>query len=239
MLEKLSEIDQRFEKLTELLIRPETVADQQQFRTLSREHSELQEIVTAYRQYQKISQSLEENQLIADDASEDTELRDLAREEIQELEVQSKDLTQQLELLLLPKDPDDTRNTILEIRAGTGGDEAALFASDLFRMYARFAESQQWKLEILNESSTDIGGFKEVIAMVKGKGAYSACIGLNAQCNRVIANCRGIGGNGCGIDATGHSVGAQSHGLVACGIGENTERNTVKTVGFGLYSDGC
>ena len=123
MLEKLSEIDQRFEKLTELLIQPETVADQQQFRTLSREHSELQEIVTAYRQYQKISQSLEENQLIADDASEDTELRDLAREEIQELEVQSKDLTQQLELLLLPKDPDDTRNTILEIRAGTGGDD--------------------------------------------------------------------------------------------------------------------
>ena len=142
MLEKLSEIDQRFEKLTELLIQPETVADQQKFRTLSREHSELQEIVKAYRQYQKISQSLEENQLIADDASEDTELRDLAREEIQELEVQSKDLTQQLELLLLPKDPDDTRNTILEIRAGTGGDEAALFASDLFRMYARFAESQ-------------------------------------------------------------------------------------------------
>ena len=173
MLEKLSEIDQRFEKLTELLIRPETVADQQQFRTLSREHSELQEIVTAYRQYQKISQSLEENQLIADDASEDTELRDLAREEIQELEVQSKDLTQQLELLLLPKDPDDTRNTILEIRAGTGGDEAALFASDLFRMYARFAESQQWKLEILNESSTDIGGFKEVILSVSGKKVYS------------------------------------------------------------------
>ena len=168
-----SEIDQRFEKLTELLIQPETVADQQQFRTLSREHSELQEIVTAYRQYQKISQSLEENQLIADDASEDTELRDLAREEIQELEVQSKDLTQQLELLLLPKDPDDTRNTILEIRAGTGGDEAALFASDLFRMYARFAESQQWKLEILNESSTDIGGFKEVILSVSGKKVYS------------------------------------------------------------------
>ena len=173
MLEKLSEIDQRFEKLTELLIQPETVADQQQFRTLSREHSELQEIVTAYRQYQKISQSLEENQLIADDASEDTELRDLAREEIQELEVQSKDLSQQLELLLLPKDPDDTRNTILEIRAGTGGDEAALFASDLFRMYARFAESQQWKLEILNESSTDIGGFKEVILSVSGKKVYS------------------------------------------------------------------
>ena len=173
MLEKLSEIDQRFEKLTELLIQPETVADQQQFRTLSREYSELQEIVTAYRQYQKICQSLEENQLIADDASEDTELRDLAREEIQELEVQSKDLTQQLELLLLPKDPDDTRNTILEIRAGTGGDEAALFASDLFRMYARFAESQQWKLEILNESSTDIGGFKEVILSVSGKKVYS------------------------------------------------------------------
>ena len=173
MLEKLSEIDQRFEKLTELLIQPETVADQQQFRTLSREHSELQEIVTAYRQYKKISQSLEENQLIADDASEETELRDLAREEIQELEVQSKELTQQLELLLLPKDPDDTRNTILEIRAGTGGDEAALFASDLFRMYARFAESQQWKLEILNESSTDIGGFKEVILSVSGKKVYS------------------------------------------------------------------
>ena len=115
MLEKLSEIDQRFEKLTELLIQPETVADQQQFRTLSREYSELQEIVTAYRQYQKISQSLKENQLIADDASEETELRDLAREEIQELEVQSKDLTQQLELLLLPKDPDDTRNTILDV----------------------------------------------------------------------------------------------------------------------------
>ena len=173
MLEKLSEIDQRFEKLTELLIQPETVVDQQQFRKLSREHSELQEIVSTYRNYQKISESLEENLQIADDASEDTELRDLAREEIKELEAQSRDLTEQLELLLLPKDPDDTRNTILEIRAGTGGDEAALFASDLFRMYARYAESQQWKLEILNESPTDIGGFKEVVISISGKKVFS------------------------------------------------------------------
>ncbi len=107
MLEKLSEIDQRFEKLTELLIQPETVADQQQFRTLSREHSELQEIVSTYRNYQKISISLEENLHIADDASEDIELRDLAREEIKELEAQSRDLTEQRELLLLPTDPDE------------------------------------------------------------------------------------------------------------------------------------
>ena len=173
MLEKLGEIDQRFEKLTELLIQPETIADQQLFRKLSQEHSELQEIVSANRNYKKISQSLEENLQIVEDDSEDLELKDLAREEIKELEAQSTDLTKQLELLLLPKDPDDTRNTILEIRAGTGGDEAALFASDLFRMYARYAESQQWKLEILNESQTDIGGFKEVVISITGKKVFS------------------------------------------------------------------
>ena len=173
MLAKLGEIDQRYKKLTDLLGQPDVVKDQKRFRELSREHSELEEITSAYRHFQKISQELESNRQLAEDRSEEAELRKLALEEIKTLEEQSNQLTHQLELLLLPKDPDDTRNTILEIRAGTGGEEAALFARDLFRMYVRFAESQKWRLEILNESLTDIGGYKEIIVSISGKKVFS------------------------------------------------------------------
>ena len=164
MLEKLAELDQRFEELTELLGKPETLNDQTRYRELSREYSDLQELVSTYRRYQKISRELEENRILADDPAEDTEIRSIARQEISGLLPVAKALEQQIELLLLPKDPDDTRNTILEIRAGTGGDEAALFANDLFRMYVRYAEMRKWRIEILNESITDIGGYKEVVA---------------------------------------------------------------------------
>ena len=173
MLAKLGEIDQRYKKLTDLLGQPDVVKDQKRFRELSREHSELEEITSAYRHFQKICQELESNRQLAEDRSEEAELRELALEEIKTLEEQSNQLTHQLELLLLPKDPDDTRNTILEIRAGTGGEEAALFARDLFRMYVRFAESQKWRLEILNESLTDIGGYKEIIVSISGKKVFS------------------------------------------------------------------
>ncbi len=173
MLEKLAELDQRFEELTELLGKPETLNDQTRYRELSREYSDLQELVSTYRRYQKISRELEENRILADDPAEDTEIRSIARQEISGLLPVAKALEQQIELLLLPKDPDDTRNTILEIRAGTGGDEAALFANDLFRMYVRYAEMRKWRIEILNESITDIGGYKEVVASIEGKNVYS------------------------------------------------------------------
>ncbi len=143
MLEKLEEINSRFEKLTEELGQPEVVQDQNRYRKLTQEHAGLQEIVESYQLYLKIQQQLEDNRVLSEDKDEDPEIRKLADQEIQELNLQTQKMQKQIELLLLPKDPDDSRNIIIEIRAGTGGDEAALFARDLFQMYAHYAESQK------------------------------------------------------------------------------------------------
>ena len=173
MLEKLEEINSRFEKLTEELGQPEVVQDQNRYRKLTQEHAGLQEIVEAYQLYLKIQQQLEDNRVLSEDKDEDPEIRKLADQEIQELNLQTQKMQKQIELLLLPKDPDDSRNIIIEIRAGTGGDEAALFARDLFQMYAHYSESQKWRLKLMNESKNDLGGFKEITFSIEGKEVYS------------------------------------------------------------------
>ena len=173
MLEKLEEINSRFEKLTEELGQPEVVQDQNRYRKLTQEHAGLQGIVEAYQLYLKIQQQLEDNRVLSEDKDEDPEIRKLADQEIQELNLQTQKMQKQIEILLLPKDPDDSRNIIIEIRAGTGGDEAALFARDLFQMYAHYAESQKWRLKLMNESKNDLGGFKEITFSIEGKEVYS------------------------------------------------------------------
>ena len=173
MLDKLEEINSRFEKLTDELGQPEVVQDQNRYRKLTQEHAGLQEIVESYQLYLKIQQQLEDNRVLSDDKDEDPEIRKLADQEIQELNLQTQKMKKQIELLLLPKDPDDSRNIIIEIRAGTGGDEAALFARDLFQMYAHYAESQKWRLKLMNESKNDLGGFKEITFSIEGKEVYS------------------------------------------------------------------
>ena len=173
MLDKLAELSQRFDEVNEALADPDVVLDQARYQRLSREHSDLEVVVQTFRDFQKTQQTIEENQTLATDSKEDEELRELARQENLELAETLESLQEQLKMLLLPKDEDDHRNTILEIRAGTGGDEAALFARDLFRMYGRYAERSRWRFSILNESQTDIGGYKEITVSVEGKDVFS------------------------------------------------------------------
>jgi peptide chain release factor 1 len=169
MLGKLSGIEQRFVELDELLA--EAGSNYQRAAELARERSELDPLVTAYRQYRNLQE--EERQAQAVRVGDDPELALLAESELGELRPRLEELESRLKSLLLPRDPRDERNVIVEIRAGTGGDEAGLFAADLFRMYSRYAEARGWPMEILSQNETGIGGFKEIIAMVKGKGAYS------------------------------------------------------------------
>ncbi|HIL87362.1 MAG TPA: peptide chain release factor 1 [Deltaproteobacteria bacterium] len=173
MLDKLAELSERFDEVNEALADPDVVLDQARYQQLSREHSDLEELVQSFRAFRKTQETLEGNQALAADSEEDAELRELARQEIPELTEALEALRNELQVLLLPKDEDDHRNTILEIRSGTGGEEAALFARDLFRMYGRYAERRHWRFSILNESPTDIGGYKEVTVSVEGKDVFS------------------------------------------------------------------
>ena len=170
-LDKMTALARRHEELTALLGDPEVIGKRGEFQKLSREHAELDALVAAWARYQKlIGELAQAKELIQ---SDDATMRDLAREESRELEAQRTTAEQELKVLLLPKDPNDAKNTILEIRAGTGGDEAALFAGDLFRMYMRFAERLGWKSEILSASDGPSGGWKEIIVLVEGKDVYS------------------------------------------------------------------
>ena len=173
MLEKLAEINERFENLTYELGQPDVTQDQERYRKLSQEHSGLQEIVECYHRYLEIQQELDDNCELADADNEDQEIREMASQEIPELGRQLEELEKQIQLLLLPKNPDDSRNIIIEIRAGTGGDEAALFARDLFQMYSHYVEARKWKLKLLNESKNDLGGFKEITFSIEGKDVFS------------------------------------------------------------------
>ncbi|HHI96713.1 MAG TPA: peptide chain release factor 1 [Thermodesulfatator atlanticus] len=170
-LQKLDAVEKRFEELTEKLADPAVVSDRQKYAQIAREHAELSEIVETYREYRKVLEEIKNNKELLEDSDE--ELVKLAREELKELEARREELEKKLMLLLLPKDPNDEKNIMLEIRAGTGGEEAALFAADLFRMYSRYAERKGWEVEILDVNPTGLGGFKEIIALIKGKGAYS------------------------------------------------------------------
>ena len=171
MLEKLDQIEKRYEEINTLLSDPVVLADMDRLRTLGQEQAELQEVVDTYRQYQGVAKHLAEAQELA--VGDDPELAELAQAELPELEAEDARLQEQLKRLLLPTDPNDKRDVIVEIRGGTGGDEAALFAADLFRMYQRYAEVHRWKVDIISASDTGIGGFKEIIFEVKGDGAYS------------------------------------------------------------------
>ncbi|HEX6971800.1 MAG TPA: peptide chain release factor 1 [Limnochordia bacterium] len=170
MLERLAALEARYEELTQALSDPEVVADPKRFQKYARAHGELSEIVETYRSYRAAQNEREE--LVALRA-EDPELAELAKAEIDQLDQRIEELRQRLQRLLLPQDPNDNRNVVLEIRAGAGGSEAALFAADLLRMYSRYAERQGWRVEPLSASSTELGGFKEVIVMVHGQGAFS------------------------------------------------------------------
>ncbi|APG24393.1 MULTISPECIES: peptide chain release factor 1 [Syntrophotalea] len=171
MFNKLEEVEDRFREVEGLLADPAVVSQQKRFLDLTREHAELLEVVEAYRDYKRVGEEIEGNRELLQDS--DPEMRDMARGELPQLEARREELASQLKVLLLPKDPNDDKNVILEIRAGTGGDEAALFAGDLFRMYGRFAETQGWKVETLSVSESEAGGFKEVIAMISGARVYS------------------------------------------------------------------
>ena len=173
MLDKLAEINVRFEKLTDELGQPNVVQDQERFRKLSQEHSSMQDIVECYRSFLEIQQELDDNLDLATAKDEDPEIREMAEQEIMQLRRQLDDLEKQIHLLLIPKDPDDSRNIIIEIRAGTGGDEAAFFARDLFQMYAHYAEGRNWRIQLLSESKNDLGGFKEIIFSIEGKDVFS------------------------------------------------------------------
>jgi len=170
---RLDNILHRREDLAIMLSDPEIASDNQRFTKLSREFSEIEPVAEEAAHYLNLQQQLQDNQDLATDPDCDAELRDLAESDIRELKQRMLESDARLSTLLLPKDPNDARDVIVEIRAGTGGDEAALFAADLFRMYCRYAETQGFKVEILSGSNTGIGGYKEVIAQITGKGVFS------------------------------------------------------------------
>jgi peptide chain release factor 1 len=172
MIEQLTGIEERFIEVEKRLSDPDVFKNREGFQELSREHAELAKIVSVYRDYRQTLEDLADSMELTREA--DAEMAALAKEEVAELSTRKEALEETLRKLLIPKDPNDEKNVMLEIRAGTGGEEAALFAGDLFRMYARYAESRDWRLEIMGQNPTGVGGFKEVIAMVHGKGAYSA-----------------------------------------------------------------
>jgi peptide chain release factor 1 len=168
-IEKLEQLARRYGELDELLCRPDVLGDRNQLSRLNRERSELEPLINQFSRYRDLGKKIQEDE----EARSDPELRELAELELPTLHAEKATLEASIQLLLLPADPNDKKNTILEIRSGEGGEEAALFAADLFRMYSRYAETQGWKVEILNESWSTTGGYKEVIALVTGKDVYS------------------------------------------------------------------
>jgi peptide chain release factor 1 len=172
LTEKLDQLDARYQEMTHELSTPEVVNDSTRFQKLAKQHAELEEIVAKHREFKQLEKDLAgARQMIVE--SEDAEMRHMAQEEERQLLVRKEQVERELKLLLLPKDPNDDKNIILEIRAGTGGDEAAIFAGDLFRMYSRYAESQRWKVEVLESSPSSMGGVKEIVAAIQGNKVYS------------------------------------------------------------------
>lgn len=169
LVSKLQPIIARYDEITSLLQNPEILGDITQLKILSKEQSDIETLVQKARAYLAILEQIEQNKQLL----EDKELGDLAKEELKELEARSKEIQEEIKILLIPKDPNDDKNIYLELRAGTGGDEAGIFVGDLFKTYCRYADLQKWKVEIISSSENSVGGYKEVIALIKGKGAYS------------------------------------------------------------------
>jgi peptide chain release factor 1 len=172
LFEKLDKIESRYEEMTAQLSSAEVMNDSARFQKLAKSHAELSAIVERYREWKQLEQGLRETQQMLMEA-QDTDMKQLAHDEQRSIETRKETVERELKLLLIPKDPNDEKNILLEIRAGTGGDEASLFAGDLFRMYSRYAETQGWKVEMLESSAGTLGGFKEVIAAISGKKVYS------------------------------------------------------------------
>lgn len=169
MFEKLEAVEKRYEELTKEIADPEVIANQSVWQKSMKEHASIEEIVLKFREYKKAKQAMEE----AEELMQDPEMKELAEVEYYDNKEQLPKLEEELKFLLIPKDPDDDKNIICEIRAGAGGEEAALFAGTLFRMYSMYAEKKRWKLEVLNENETGLGGYKEISFMITGKGVYS------------------------------------------------------------------
>jgi peptide chain release factor 1 len=172
MFERLIQIEAKYEELTKALASPEVIGDSSKYQKTAKAHSEISEIVEKYREYKDLKKGIEESKTMVAEES-DADLRAYAQEELVRLEERLTQVENDLKVLLVPKDPNDEKNVIVEIRAGTGGDEASLFAAEIFRMYNRYAESQRWKVEVLSTSESGVGGLKEVIAIIEGKGVYS------------------------------------------------------------------
>lgn len=169
MFQKLEAVEKRYDELTKKISDPEVISNQNEWKKMMKEHSDMEDIVAKYREYKKAKQNIEDAKTMLDDK----ELKELAEQEIEENREKLPKLEEELKILLIPKDKDDEKNIICEIRGGAGGEEAALFAGTLFRMYSMYAERKHWKLEILNENETGLGGYKEVSFMITGKGVYS------------------------------------------------------------------
>ena len=169
MFDKLEAVEKRYEELTKMIADPELISNQTEWQKAIKEHASIEDVVVKFREYKKVKKSMEE----AEELMQDPDMKDLAEEEYYSSKEQLPKIEEELKLLLIPKDPDDDRNIICEIRGGAGGEEAALFAGTLFRMYSMYAERKHWKLEILNENETELGGYKEISFMITGKGVYS------------------------------------------------------------------
>jgi len=171
MLDKLAEVEKRYVELEGMMSDPQLLNQQREYAKLARERSELEEIVVRYREWRKVEREIQENRQLMEE--NDEAMRELVKEELASLRERKEALETKLKFLILPKDPNDDKNVIVEIRAGTGGDEAALFAAELFRMYSRYAESRGWRVELMSSNPTGLGGYKEIIASIEGQGAYS------------------------------------------------------------------
>ncbi|GAA0102985.1 peptide chain release factor 1 [Paraclostridium bifermentans] len=172
MLNKLEVLEDKYKELSEKIADPEIINNQKVWQKFIKEHAEVEPIVMKFREYKDVMNAIDDSKTILQEES-DEELRELAKMELSEMEEKVEPIEEELKILLLPKDPNDDKNVIVEIRGGAGGDEAALFAGDLFRMYCRYAERRKWKIELLSASDTGVGGYKEVSFMIKGNGAYS------------------------------------------------------------------
>ncbi|PLT35882.1 peptide chain release factor 1 [Bacillus sp. V5-8f] len=172
MLDRLQAVEDRYEKLNELLSDPETLNDSKKLREYSKEQSDIQETVQAYREYKEVREQFQDAKAMLEEKL-DAEMREMVKEELNELEERMESLEERLKILLIPKDPNDDKNVIMEIRGAAGGDEAALFAGSLYRMYTRYAETKGWKIDVMDSNPTGLGGFKEIIFMINGNGAYS------------------------------------------------------------------
>ncbi|OMP66576.1 peptide chain release factor 1 [Domibacillus epiphyticus] len=172
MFDRLQAVEDRYDKLNELLSDPDVVNNPKRLRDYSKEQSDIQETVEVYREYKEAKEQYADAKVMLDDKLDD-DMREMVKEELNELESSLADLEARLKILLIPKDPNDDKNVIIEIRGAAGGDEAALFAGDLYRMYSRFAEANSWKIDLIEANATGLGGYKEIIFMINGRGAYS------------------------------------------------------------------